>query len=763
MAQRRIPPELASPFLDVKVQLPAATGEAIGRPRLLGLLDGGDDTELTVVSGPAGAGKTSLLVDWVSARPARPVGWLSLDEYDNDPTHFWIGVAAALAAVPLPDLDAHAARLAGTARTGGRAFLDALGEALGDGPDRPTLVLDDYHAITEEAIHADVALAVRYLSSRVRLVLATRTTPPLPLGRLRARGRLCEIRFDDLRFTAEEGTELLARMGGDRRLVAAAPQLTAETEGWAAALYVAAMGRRRADAERGPGRRGGPGDGVDPTRRHLSEYLVEEVLAQEPPERQRFLLETSILDPLTASRCDAVTGLADSARLLRELEQSSQFLRRQDDEGRWYRCHALLRELLQVELVLQGRPVAELHRRASVAAEAEHDAVAAVHHAFEGGDLDRAARLIGAHWIDFTNRGRFTTVAAWIDRWRADRDPASPIDDPTILVVGAWTALHRGRMDEVEEWLGEAERIPFDGPLPDGTSSVVAAVSIVRNSHRRRTGAVGQGVEAAEAAVLAETDPGSGWRAVALVGRGVTLYWAGQGDQARASLDDAVTVGRATGLMVPIILGEGHLALLDRREGNGDRARRRAEAAVALAREAHIEGYDQLAAAHLARGLCRLDAIDLDGADEDLTLALGLALQGQERLIAGAAHLGRAELAHLRDDGPGAGRALAEAEHIVGSCDDPGLLAELLDAVRRRLAGGTDPIVPAGPPGAGLTRREHTVLRYLGSDLTLPAIARELHVSPNTIKTQVASIRTKLGASSRAEAVRVGRERGLLP
>lgn len=751
MGQRNLPAQLASPLLEAKVQCPSAADRAVRRQRLLDHLDSGEDCELTVISGPAGAGKTTLLADWAGTRPDDPIAWLSVDAHDNDPTQFWIGLVAALAVVPDSTLGPHVAELVGAARSDARTFLDLLGEALAAEPRRPTVVLDDYHSISTETIHAGVGMAARYLGSRMRLVLASRTTPPLQLGRLRARGQLCELRFDDLRFTVGESEQLLNKLGTEQRVPDVARDLVTATEGWAAALYVAGIGRRRSIEPAG-------GASVDPTMRHLSEYLVEEVLADLPSEQQRFLLETSILDLLTPARCDAVTGRQDSARLLQSLEQSSQFVGRQDEEGRWFRCHALLRDLLRGELEVRDLPIAELHHRASVQAEVEDDPITAIHHAFEAAELARATRLIGASWIDFTNRGRFATVMGWLDRYEAVESSGTESGDPTIFVVGGWAALHTGRLDDVESWLGRAERRSFEGPLPDGSSSLASALSIVRTSHRRRIGSVSEGVAASEPAVVAEREPGSPWRAVAQVGRGANLFWAGRWAEARESLDDATTTARAAGLRVPVILGEGYLALLDRRDGSAHRARGRAEAAIAMSRAEHLNEYDQVAPAHLALGWSQLDAIELDEAERSLSVALRLAIQGDERLVAGVAHLGRAELAHLRGLSDAAAEELGAASEIRDRSADPGVLTELVAATERRLGEGTR----RSPVGAELTRREMTVLRYLASELTLPAIARELHVSPNTVKSQAAAVRSKLGASSRADAVRVAREQGLL-
>ncbi len=748
----QLPPELRSSFLEAKVRWPARGPALVRRDRLIDALAAGETSTLTTVSGPAGSGKTSLLLDWAATgRRTGPVAWLSLDVHDNDPAQFRTGLLAALAAVGVasgPDL----AELLALARGHDRTFLDRLGltltdaetptdgggDAYRDAAARPGLVLDDYHVITEGPIHDTVELMVRYLATHLRLVIATRTTPPLPLARLRAGGTLTEIRFDDLRFTVDEGARLLTALGraGDDD---EAHQLVARTEGWAAALYVSTL------------------DGGGGARGHLADYLVDEVLAGEPEERRRFLLETSVLDPLTPARCDAVTGRDDSARILRELQRSTQFIRA-DEQDRWYRCHALLRDLLRDELEVRGIDAGDLHRRASAAASAEGDVLAAVRHALDGHDLDSAGHLIGRHWIDFTNRGRFATVMGWIDAWlAADGETRAP--DPTVFVVGAWMALHTGRLDDVEHWLGRAETVPHDGPLPDGCRSVASAAAIVRTSHRRRIGAVAQGLAASEVAAEEEADPTSPWRAVALVGRGATLFWAGRFDQAASVLTESTTIARATGLRVPVLLGEGHLALIDRHQGRGPAAARRAEAATALARTEPVGAYDQAAAAHLALGLCRLDRVDLDGARTELDEAGRLARQGGERLLVAAAQLGLAEAAGLAGRPTDAADHLDRAEQILAGCSAPGILADLTVETARRLSARR----PGGPRGGELTDRERTVLRYLAGDLTIPEIARELSVSANTVKSQVAAIRTKLGVSSRSEAVRVARDQRLLP
>ncbi len=750
MSERDVPREFDAPFLDAKVRPPAPVAGMVTRPRLVDVLAAGRSTELTLLSGPAGSGKTTLLVDWLRGPGAPSVSWLTLDDRDNDPVNFWTGVLASLAIGARADGAPRLVALADRVRDEPTRLVDAIGQALPIAAEPPVLVLDDYHVIVDEQIHDGVRLAARYLNDRIRIVIATRTTPPLALGRLRSHGRLCELRFDDLRFTSDEGFELFDRLGIERDVERDTSEaIIASTEGWAVALYVAAVGERRRRAA------GAPAE-TDLSHRHLSEYLVEEVLADASPEHGDFLLKTSVLDPLSVERCNAVTTRSDAAAVLHALERSTQFIRRQDADGRWFRCHSLLRELLLAEAERRGLDLAELRRRAAAAAIREGDQAAAIDALLDAQDAVEAAQVIGRSWIDHTNRGRFGTVMTWVERWaQLPQSPATTATDPTVPVVGAWAALHTGRLDEVEHWLDLAQRTEFAGQLADGSSSLRSAVAIVRNSHRRRAGDVDAALRAAEIAVAEEIGSESAWSAVALVGRGATRYWSGDDDGAQSDLEAAIEFAERARLNVPQIMGSGYLALLAHRNGDLVRARALAEDGVTRAEQHRLATYDQAAAPMLALALSLLADTDLDGADARLSEAERLAAVGHERLLIAATQLARAELALIGDGHAAFASMLNSARESCARCPDPGILRADLDRAlaRRRDSGG----------GAHLTDREHVILRFLASRLSIPDIARELDVSPNTVKTQAAAVRSKLGATSRAEAVRLARESGLLP
>ena len=749
---RRVPAGLDAPLLAAKVQPPSPQDRLVQRSRLLDRLHEGSACQLTVVTGPAGSGKSSLLLDWARSCE-EPAAWLRLDRFDNDPTQFWMGILGALASVMESEDGQSIAGLRPLVQPEIRSLLSELSAKLGEAGRRSVLVLDDLHEVSNQVVHEGLALLIDNLSDSVRVVIGSRTTPPLGLSRLRSRGQLCEIRFADLRFQVPEVAEMVGLIFDGREVPTDLPaRLQEATDGWGAALYVSAIGLASSSES--------ASETALHQDRHLSEYLLEEVLGREPEDRQRFLLQTSILESLSPGRCDAVTGRSDSAQVLRQLERSSQFVVPLGSTGDLFTYHGLLRELLQAELLQQHQPdLGRLHGLAARSAREEGDVGAAIHHCLEAGELNEAAELIAEAWIDFTNRGLFATVMSWLDRWREaqQQSPGEP-PDPTVYVVGSWMALHTGRLPEVEGWLQQAEQHEFSGPLPDGSKSTAAAVAIVRCSHRRRTGAIHEALEAGHTAFQEEAGQTSQWRAVAGVGFGAALFWCGDWPEARKVFDDSARVSRATSLNVPIVLALAYTALMDRHDGHDEEALTAAVAAVEQAERAHVTGYDQAAPAYMARGFCALDLVDVEGADRFLRRAAQLASQGGERLVEASARLGLSTALGLAGDDQAARDQFSAAGRIVSKCADPGpVLLQMLKTSQRRYPNGA-----VNSNRLELSLRELTVLRYLRTNLTFPEIANELSVSPNTVKTHVASIRAKLGVKSRDQAVEAARAVGLI-
>ena len=337
---------MASPLLATKLHVPRRQRGLVARPRLSERLSRGAESALTLVSAPAGFGKTTLLTQWLAAAPAdgRSVAWLSLDQRDNDPALFWAYLVGALNTA-VQGVGASALSLLQSpqppAEAGLATLLNDLDAISGD----VVLVLDDYHVIEARGVQDGMAFLLEHLPPQIHLVIASRADPALPLARLRGRGELVEIRAADLRFTPVEAAAYLNEVMG---LVLTAPDVAAlegRTEGWIAALQLAALsmqGREDLTAFIA----GFAGDD-----RYIVDFLAEEVLQRQPEHVQQFLLQTSILDRLSGRLCDAVTGQDGGQAKLAALERGNLFLVPLDDRRQWYRYHQLFADVLQARLL----------------------------------------------------------------------------------------------------------------------------------------------------------------------------------------------------------------------------------------------------------------------------------------------------------------------------------------------------------------------------------------------------------------------------
>lgn len=398
-----------APLLATKLHQPRPRAQLVPRSHLVERLQQGVAGALTLVSAPAGFGKTTLLAQWRASTRA-PVAWLSLDPEDNEPTRFLTYLIAALQTLD-PHLGAPArAQLRSPQLAELQTVLTLLANDLmrWQGEDF-ALVLDDYHVVEAPPIHRAMTYLVEHLPPQMHLIIATRADPPLPLARLRARGQLTELRAAELRFgVAESGTflEEVMRLDLSPQDVAT---LQTHTEGWIAGLQLAALSLQgRADAS-------DLLSAFTGSHHFVLDYLSEEVLSRQPASVQTFLLQTSILERLSGSLCDAVTGHEESQAMLEALERANLFVAALDDEREWYRYHHLFADLLRSHLH-QTMPalLPELHRRASTWYE-QHDLIIdALHHARLAPDLDRTIRLIEQHTHSLALRGQAHTVLNWL-------------------------------------------------------------------------------------------------------------------------------------------------------------------------------------------------------------------------------------------------------------------------------------------------------------------------------------------------------------
>jgi LuxR family transcriptional regulator, maltose regulon positive regulatory protein len=470
-----------TPLLTTKLYVPHARTGLVSRQRLVEKLNAGMSCRLTLVSAPAGFGKTTLVSEWVHGCK-RPVAWLSLDKGDNEPTSFVTYLIAALQTVaPKMEhsiLDIFQMQQSQTPPI--ESLLTTFLNDLNSIPEELILVLDDYHVIEAPPLNQALSFLIEHLPPQLHLVVATREDPPIPLARLRVRGQLTELRAADLRFTPVEAAEFLNQVMGLKLSGEDVAALENRTEGWIAGLQLAALSMQ------------GNKDTTSfiksftGSHRFVLDYLVEEVLQKQPARIQNFLLRTSILDRLCGPLCDAV--LLDRSisgqETLEYLDHANLFVVPLDNERHWYRYHHLFAELLNQRLRLdiasspevEGNGFAELHQRASQWYEDNHLAFEAFRHAIAANDVERAERLIESREMDLHFRSVTTVVLDWLESL-----PEAVLDaHPQLWVRSAGLALMVGQTSRTEGRLQAAERALQNIELDAKTRDLIGRIASIR-------------------------------------------------------------------------------------------------------------------------------------------------------------------------------------------------------------------------------------------------------------------------------------------
>jgi len=700
---------------------PQARGtHSLSRPRLREMLDTTADARLVLLSAPAGFGKSTLLADWL-ATSELAWGWLSLDAGDNDPARFWRYLLAAVGSIdgagrPLGSVG-H-----GTDGDGAvREMLDRLVAC----PRPCVLVLDDYHLIEESSVHEHLASALPLLPPQARLAIATRVDPPFPLALLRSRGELLEIRAADLRFTTDEAIEWLRGGLGLPLAAEEIAQLAERTEGWAAALQLAALSLRgRPDA----------GDLVrqfGASHRFILDYVVEEVLAGLAPASQEFLLRTSILDRLCGPLCDAVTGETGGQERLEEFERANLLIGALDDERHWFRYHALFAEILRARLqAAHPELVPLLHERASAWLEEHGDIDAAIRHGLQNPTLERVRRLLRDHWLGRLMQGEIRTVRGLLDSL-----PDSLVrSDPQLSTAYGWSLLLAGetagvaqRIADGERALGAVDLDSFDqATLPSQLASQRAKLAEMEGDLE---GSVRE-ARVALGLISADVDPTSAARLRGQATRQLANVLRETGDlpTAAATYRAAIPLFAAGGNWHAVARSVCNVARFEIGAGNPG-------AALQLCRSTVPEipaGSSALAAILVAKAEALLALGDPDAAEAEVTEGIDLSRRGGDR------------------------PTLAEA-------------TEVLERIRRARSGDAggrlSPRASASRAGSGplerLTPRELEFLRLVCAGRSNSQIARELFVTVGTAKAHLHTIYGKLGAANRVEAILRARELGL--
>lgn len=523
-----------TPLLGTKLFVPSLRPGLVARPRLVERLNSALTTPLTLVSAPAGFGKTTVLTQWAnSLTPIAPLAWIQLDESDNDPVRFWeYFIAAVRILKPTVGEGASAALHAPQAYTG-QAMLTLLINDITTMLDDFVLVLDDYHLVKAEAVHDAVNYLVDHCPTSMHIVMASRTDPNISLAHMRGRGTLTEIRADDLRFTMPEAEDFFLESHNIKLKPDQLIALNDKAEGWVVGLRMAALALQKpVDKEKFV-------DSFTGSQRYVMDYLLEEVLNQQTSDVRQFLLRTSVLDRMTASLCEAVTGFSDSTGMLSRLEKANMFLVPLDDSRMWYRYHHLFADLLlhQLEMNCVEDEVAQLHERASRWFFDHGHLHDAVRHTLAARDWGGSMKLIRQLTAGLIARAEYITLTGWLSRIPEDVLRT----DPSLYLHYANALATAGRLEASEAALAYLTQAAGD------QKAVLGQAATLQAEVARRRGNPELGLASAIRALSLLPGDELGYRARASLIEGFVLFDKGRLPEAAVVLADAHRIGRQAG------------------------------------------------------------------------------------------------------------------------------------------------------------------------------------------------------------------------
>ncbi len=653
---------MPAPVLATKLYIPPSRRSVVLRPRLVERLNEGlaAGNKLTLVSAPAGSGKTTLIGEWV-AGCGRAAAWLSLDEGDSDPSRFLTYLIAALQAVAPGIGDGVLTVLSSPQPPPLESTLTALLNDISAIPSDVVLVLDDYHVLDARPVDEALAFLVEHLPPQLHLVIATREDPALPLARLRARGQLTELRGADLRFTQSEAAEFLTQVMNLELSTDEIAALDTRTEGWIAGLQLAALSLQgRADAPSFIASFAG-------SDRFVLDYLVEEVLQRQSEFVQTFLLRTSILDRLCGQLCDAVMldASASGQGTLEYLERANLFIVALDNERRWFRYHHLFAELLRQrrgQSAVSSGGVDDDHLRASEWHEANGLEIEAFQHAAAGHDVERAERLIEGHGMPLYFRGALVPILHWLESL-----PTTVLDArPSLWITYAQALLSSGQNTGIEPKLQAAERALQDAGTDDRTRDLVGRIASVRaflvwSPHQVET------IIAQSRRALEYLHPDNlPFRTAAALNLGHAYVLQGDRSAARQALTEVTAISEASGNTIYEILGSIGLGFIQETDNQLGLAVETYRHAIELA--AGLP-FPFVCEAHLGLARVHYQWNDLDAAQQHGEQSIQLARQIADTDRPVACEVLVARLALARGDAAGAAAILAEADRAARQHD----------------------------------------------------------------------------------------------
>ena len=727
-------------LVESKLHRPLARPGIVPRTVLVDRLLAASAVPVLCVVAPAGYGKTTLLAQWAQHKGSR-VGWVSVDQRDNDPAVLLTYIAVALDRVEPIDRTV----MRGLAAPGA-SIMGAVPRLVAALTQPVALVLDHVEPLGNQQCLDMIAELAVLLPQGSQLLLASRARPPLPVALLGAQGRVVEIGADDLAMDHQEARALL-EAAGVRLGNSEVNELIERTEGWPVGLYLAALALQVEAplATAGPAFTG--------AHRFVADYLWSELLGQLPSELVLFLTRTAVLERMCGPLCDAILDTTGSSDVLAWLQESNLLLVPLDRRRRWYRYHHLFHELLTAELHRrEPELVPELHRRAASWCEANGLPESAIDHAQAAGDADRVARLVWNLAMPAYGAGRVDTARRWFG-WFEDQGLLGRY--PPVAVLGAWLQALVGQPVAAERWAEAAERGPVAGTLPDG-STTQSYLALLRALLCR------DGLERMRAdtqAALDKLSPGSQWRPTAQLLEGICYLVAGETDRADVVLARAVEVATGANALPVAAIALAERSLVAMHEQDWKQAAALAEQAADVVRTGGLDGYVASALVHAVVARVAAHQGDVPSAQEQLARATRLRPLLTYALpylaVQALLELGRACLA--LDDTAGVRVALRQARDVLRRRPDLGILPTQVDELRSKIDASRGGIAGV----SSLTPAELRLVPSLSTHLSFREIGERLYVSQHTVKTQAMSIYRKLGVSSRGQAVQRLQELGL--
>jgi LuxR family maltose regulon positive regulatory protein len=516
---------VSTPLLTTKLYIPPPRTNLVPRPRLIQQLNAGLESKLTLVSAPAGFGKSTLLGEWIRSSD-KSFAWLSLDEGDNNLKRFLTYLIAALQQIDESIGDGILPLLEATDDPPIESLITLLINHIVSMEDEICLVLDDYHLITNQTVHQAINIFLEHLPPNAHVVLSGRVDPPIAISRMRARDQMIEVRPNDLRFIESEGETFLNDMSGLELSSGDISSLVSRTEGWITGLQLAALSMqgRQNKSEFVAAFSGG--------HHYIIDYLVDEVITRQSQEVRTFLYRTSIFNRFCAPLSDAVLEISDSRRIIQDIDEANLFLVHLDDERKWYRYHHLFAEFLNQRLQeREPENVPELHHRASEWLEDNDLIVEAVNHSLVGEDYERAAQLVENIGPDMMMQSEFDQLSKWLDAM-----PKELVENwPWLCIIRAWMYDRWAQFEVGEQYLQYAEAALNSNPSlasEDDEKIIRGQISAIRALYTLKKGQIPESIEFSNQAL--------DYLPKDYFNRGVAYFSRGWAKQAQGDLSGAI-------------------------------------------------------------------------------------------------------------------------------------------------------------------------------------------------------------------------------